>query len=578
MRIAIAQINSTAGDIAGNTARVLKAIEHARNDKADVLVCPEMVILGYPPRDLLLRRGVIETCEQAIRTIQPHTEDLTAIIGTPRSAIGSRRVAHNSAVIFHDGRIIETYDKRLLPGYDVFDEDRYFEPGNTTCIVDIAGTRAGILICEDLWRAEDVTGHTGDIEYAIDPPSELATAGCDVILVPSASPFVAGKGERHLTHLQTLSTELGMPIVLVNQVGGNDDLVFDGRSFAVTPAGGSIQLDAFREDFAIIDPDDLPRSDQPIVMPAREEEIFHALVCGTRDYCHKTGHTRALLGLSGGLDSALVATIAAIALGPENVTAAMMPSKFSSAHSLTDAQDVAKRLRLSHIDTIPIREAHAELRSTLARAIGEQAEGVTDENLQARLRGILLMARANTTGDLLLATSNKSEMAVGYSTLYGDMCGGLAIIADLLKTDAYDIARWVNEHHAEVGLAEPPFPDSVLTRPPSAELRPDQTDQDTLPPYEILDEIIRRYVDRDESAENIIAASGFDPELVVRWTKRIDIFEYKRFQAPVILKISPRAFGRGRPMPIVMKSSAIAESPSTTAGPSRRPSTRRKQA
>lgn len=559
MRIALAQLNPIIGDVAGNAALILKAVEHARHDKADVLVTSELALIGYPPRDLLLREGVVESCERAVQHIAEQARSMTVLIGHPRrSPPGSGRPFHNSVSICSDGKVLAICDKQLLPGYDVFDEDRYFDPGNGSLVVQICSQRVGVLICEDLWRAKDVrTLRTYDRE----PVVECMAKGCDLILSLNASPFVVGKWQRHVQQMSQIAMEYRIPIIAVNQVGANDDLIFDGRSVAVMKDGSlAALLPGFAPSVQTIDLNSEGltmlgiASNEAAQWESQPRELFHALRLGVRDYVHKTGNTQAFIGLSGGIDSALVAVIAAAALGPQHVHGVMMPSMYSSPGSISDSVDVAKRLGLVSSREISIRQLHEAMRSTLATALDGNAMGTTDENVQARLRGVMLMALSNATPkSLLLSTSNKSEIATGYSTLYGDMCGALAVLGDVTKTRIYELARWINAHHAACGFAMAPIPEKSLTKPPSAELRPNQTDQDTLPDYAVLDEIVERYIEREECEATIIAETGFDPALVRKTLGMIDRAQYKRDQAPVVLKTTSRAFGRGRPMPIVMK-------------------------
>lgn len=587
MRIALAQLNPTVGDVAGNTALVIDAIEHAKRDAADVLVTSELVLIGYPPRDLLLRQGVVEACELAVRQIAERADNIWVIVGHPRRVAGGTRPLRNSASICHAGRVIAVCDKQLLPGYDVFDEDRYFDPGGRSLALEIAGRRTGVVICEDLWRAEDVTAER---RYAIEPAAELSAQNCEIIISLNASPFVLGKWQRHVEQMSQIARDLSVPVVAVNQVGANDDLVFDGRSLVVDSGGRpAAVLPGFRSAVEVVD---VPLSGTGAAAPARaaerngadetqrwavaSREIFHALVLGLRDYFGKTGHEQAIIGLSGGIDSAVAAVLAAAALGPGKVRGVTMPSKFSSRGSIDDSRDLARRLGLQAFDEISIRTLHAALIESLEPLLPQIEGSVADENVQSRLRGILLMAVSNANSrSLVISTSNKSEIATGYSTLYGDMCGAVAPLGDLTKTRIYELAGWINANSRECGFAGPPIPDPCIAKPPSAELRPNQTDQDTLPPYELLDDIVERYIDREQSIEAIVATSRMDEALVRRTAAMIDRAQYKRDQAPVILKVTGRAFGRGRPMPIVMKQSAtgsgrpVVDDPSVDSAPGR---------
>ena len=551
MRIALAQLNPTVGDVAGNGRLVCEAVDEARRQQADLLITPEMVLMGYPPRDLIFRQGAVEAAEAAVEMIAAHAGEMTVIVGHPRRCRDNVRTVRNSASICRAGEVLAVYDKRLLPGYDIFDEDRYFDPGGEPCMVEVAGRKVGVLICEDFWRAGDVVTER---DYPIDPAAELTAMGCDVIAVLSASPFIAGKFQVHLDLLRQAAARHGLPIAGVNQVGGNDDLIFDGRSLLMRPDGSILSsLPGWVPAVEVIDLEaEAAGGAWPEIVP--ERGLFDALVLGVRDYCRKTGHEEVLIGLSGGIDSALTAVIAAAALGPANVRGVMMPSRHSSPGSVADSRALAENLRLGACEQVNIDAAYQGMRHMLSPLLAERLEGLPDENIQARLRGVILMAFSNATGALVLATGNKSELSVGYATLYGDMCGALAVLGDVVKTKVYELSRWVNDNHAACGFARPPIPERTLTKPPSAELRPDQTDQDSLPPYDILDQIIDRYVDREESVEHIIEVTGFDRQTVEHFARLIDRSQYKREQAALVLKVTQRAFGRGRPMPVVMRS------------------------
>ncbi len=544
MRVALAQLDPTVGDVAGNAQRLADAAREAVAGGADLLVASELVLVGYPPRDLLERGGLAEACLRAAQRLAADFPSLAMLVGLPRSVPGDPRPLRNSVALLRGGRVEAFADKRLLPSYDVFEEDRFFAPGDASLVFVHAGRRCGIAICEDLWRAQDAGSVRG---YAVDPIADLAASGCEIVFAPSASPFVRGKHALHLAHLAATSRRLGGTLISVNQSGANDELVFDGGSAIARRGAIEHVLPRFREAVAIVDP--AIGGCAPAGEEGWERETFEAIVAGIRGYARKTGHRAALLGLSGGLDSALVAALAAAALGPLNVRGVLLPSRFSSEGSRRDARESVRRLGLGHADELSIEAAHAALAATLVPAIGA-ADGVVDENLQSRARGTLLMAIANATGALLLTTGNKSEMAVGYATLYGDMNGGLAPIGDLLKTDAYALARWMNRHAPSLGFGEPPIPEPSIEKPPSAELRPDQTDQDSLPPYDALDAVIRGWVEESLPLEAIAASSGMPLGDVRALVRSIDRMEFKRKQAPPILKLSRRAFGRGRAMPL----------------------------
>jgi NAD+ synthase (glutamine-hydrolysing) len=544
MRWAIAQIDSTIGDLAGNSERIASAARRAAEAGASLLVVPEMALLGYPPRDLLLREGVAGACVEAAAALAAAFPGITMLLGLPRRVAGDLRPFRNSAALCRGGRIEAFADKQLLPTYDVFDEDRYFTPAPEGLIFEQDGLKVGVAICEDLWRALDARGARS---YPRDPIADLAAAGCKVVLSPGASPFVRGKYEGRIGLLRQIARGSGMAVVQVNLVGASDDLVFDGGSAAFSAAGECLGcLPRFEEGFMLLSPAG-PSATAPAI-DAPEEETFRALVAGIRGYFRKTGHARALLGLSGGIDSAVVAALAAAALGPGQVAGVLLPSRFSSEGSRRDAIESAARLRLAAPREIPIEGPHAALAAAAATAA--PIEGLADENLQSRIRGTLLMAVANSEGSLLLTTGNKSEIATGYCTLYGDMSGALGPIGDLLKTEVYSLARWMNEHHARLGFAGPPVPPSSIEKAPSAELRADQRDQDTLPPYEQLDALIEAAVEQERDETAAAAAAGMPLEEARRWLRLIDLAEFKRHQAAPVLKVKPRSFGRGRPMPL----------------------------
>ncbi len=551
----MAQLNPTVGDVAGNVRLLLEAVDQARRDRADLLVAAEMVLVGYPPRDLLFRKGVVEACEQAVEYVAREAADLVVVVGHPRRCRDGMRF-HNSASICAGGRVVGTCDKRLLPGYDIFDEDRYFEPGDRPCVFEVAGRRLGLLICEDFWQARDVTARR---TYDVDPTREVLDLGCDGLVVINASPFVSGKWQRHVRQLRAEATTHRMPIVAVHQVGANDDLIFDGRSVAVDATGSPLAVlpgwTSAIETIELVDPGTAAAPGLPADVGLDVEplsELFHALVLGIRDYCAKTGHQRVVIGLSGGIDSAVTACLAAAAVGPHNVRGVMMPSRYSSAGSVEDAVELAENLGLPRCDTVPIEALHEGVHDALNEPLGD-AGGVTDENIQARIRGVLLMAISNSTGALVLVPSNKSEMATGYATIYGDMSGALSVLGDVLKTRVYALAEWINSAQRESGFSKPPIPERSLTKAPSAELRPNQTDQDTLPPYEMLDQIVERYIERELSVRQIVEETDLDPALVHETARMIDLAQHKRDQAALVLKVTPRTFGRGRPMPIAMK-------------------------
>ena len=584
MKIALVQQNPIVGDLGRNEASHAEAIARAAREGADLAIFAEMSLLGYPPRDLVGRRGVVDAClAAATRLAAAVPASLAVLVGLPIPAEG--RPFANALALLRGGRIEAYARKQLLPSYDVFDEDRHFAPGDSTFVFAHAGERVAALLCEDLWQADDA-GRAR--RYERDPVADAARQGATILAVASASPFVAGKDRIHGEMLARRARESGAVVASVNAVGGQDDLVFDGGSRVVAPDARVLGACArFAEDFVVVDTRSsreaggAPSHARAIgdghgdgaglhaglhagihaglhadidADPTREDhdaERFHAIVLGTRDYLAKTGHRAAILGLSGGIDSALVAAIAAAAIGPAQVTGILMPSRHSSDGSVTDALETARLLGLGRTETLPIEAIHGAIESTVAGRFA--TDGLAGENLQSRARGLLVMLASNATGALVLTTGNKSEHAMGYATLYGDMNGGLGPIGDLYKTEVYAMARMLNARHRAFGFAQPPIPESSIAKAPSAELRPGQTDQDSLPPYEVLDAILRILVDGEGSLEDAVAATGADPALVAEIARSLDRAQFKRDQAPVILKLSPRAFGRGRRHPIASR-------------------------
>jgi NAD+ synthase/NAD+ synthase (glutamine-hydrolysing) len=545
MKIALLQINPTVGDLEGNARLIADAACEAGRLGADLAVTPELALVGYLPRDLLLSGDfVARSWERLDRLAVTLADGPPTLVGLPepnRSEEG--RPLFNTAALLRNGSVEHRFRKALLPTYDVFDEDRYFEPFHGAQTLEIAGRRLGISICEDVWNDRDFWKRR---RYHHDPVEELVRVGAEAIINLSASPFTVGKHAKREKMLASMAAKYGVPIVYVNQFGGNDDLVFDGRSCAFSFAGHPIARGrSFDRDVVICD----LGSAAPIG-PATdlepESEIWRALILGTRDYARKCGFSRVVLGLSGGIDSALTAAIASEALGAPNVLGVLMPSPYSSRGSVDDSLALAAHLGIPTL-TLPIDACMQAMDRTLHDAFAGTARDVTEENIQARIRGNLLMALSNKRHALLLTTGNKSELAVGYCTLYGDMSGGLGVIADVPKTVVYRVARWLN---ATAGRAM--IPDAILTKAPSAELRPNQTDQDSLPPYDVLDEILQRHIEQHEPAEQIIA-SGFAAETVHRVLTLVHGAEFKRKQAAPGLKVTDRAFGTGWRMPIAAK-------------------------
>ena len=538
MKVALAQINTTVGDFAGNEAKIRAAYQKGTETGVDLVVFPELATCGYPPRDLLLKKQFLlhnlELVERLAETTGK-TGLLVGYVGENEASPG--RDATNAAALCQHGKILATRTKMLLPTYDVFDEDRYFEPATENLPVEFNGQKIGLTVCEDLWNDEDFWHER---RYRRNPAAELAAAGAQIILNLSASPWHLKKNKTRHRMLGSLAAKVKCPLLYCNLVGGNDELVFDGESLAFNSVGQlTAQGGFFSEDFLVVDTGQMKVIEPK--EPVEEEMVFKALVLGLRDYLHKCGFKSAVLGLSGGIDSALTAVLAVEALGKENVRGVSLPSQFSSQGSLDDARLLAKNLGIQY-EVIPIQPMFEAARHQLKTVFAGCKEDTTEENIQARLRGVVLMALSNKFGSLLLTTGNKSELAVGYCTLYGDMCGGLAVISDVPKTMIYPLAHWINR-------AGEVIPTNSITKPPSAELRPNQTDQDSLPPYEALDAILDAYVVQLRSASEIIAA-GFDEATVSRVVRLIDFNEYKRRQAAPGLKVTSKAFGVGRRIPI----------------------------
>jgi len=542
MKIALAQINTTVGDFDANVARLVSAYHKAREAGAAIVVAPELATCGYPPRDLLAKSHFVDANLRAIEELAAVTLDTALVVGyVDRSTAKAGRPLTNSVALLRNGRVVARHHKSLLPSYDVFDEDRYFEPATGNKPVDFDGRSLGLTVCEDLWNEEGFW--RDERRYPNDPVAGLVGQGVDLLLNVSASPWHLGKDELRLEMLSSLARKTEKPLIYCNLVGANDELVFDGGSLVFNAKGKLIaQGAAFAEDLIVVDVD-TANAIKPVVR-SPEENVFDALVLGVRDYLGKCGFKQTVLGLSGGIDSALTAVVAAKALGRENVRGVAMPSQYSSEGSVTDARILAGNLGIQ-FDEIPIEEQFNAVRHRLADVFAGRDEDVTEENIQARIRGVTMMAMSNKFGSLLLTTGNKSELAVGYCTLYGDMCGGLAVISDVPKTLVYEVSRWVNRD-GEI------IPDSTITKPPSAELRPDQKDQDSLPEYEVLDAILEKYVVECRSAKELIA-EGFDEAVVRKIIRLIDLNEYKRRQAAPGLKVTSKAFGIGRRMPIAQR-------------------------
>ncbi len=542
MRVALAQLNFTVGAFEGNYRKIADAASKALAAGADLLLLSELATTGYPPRDLLTQSGFIDAnLALRDRVAALSTEQLGIVIGCaePNSSAGGKPL-FNTAVLCHAGQAVARHRKTLLPSYDVFDEDRYFEPGAGVAPITFKGVRLGLTVCEEVWNDPEFWPRR---LYPRDPVADLAAQGVDLFVNISSSPFEMGKATIRRDMIRQHAARHRVPFLYLNQVGGNDELIFDGHSLGVDASGGLMLRAAdFEEDFVVVDVLDGGSAPAALatVSQSREQEAWHALTLGLRDYVTKCGFTSVVLGLSGGIDSALTAALAAEALGPARVTGIAMPTRYSSGHSVRDAETLARTLGIA-FHVVPIDDIFQSYLDTLAGVL-PGPQGVAEENIQARVRGAVLMAYSNKHGCLLLSTGNKSELAVGYCTLYGDMCGGLAVINDVPKTLVYDLARYVNRD-GEV------IPVSSITKPPSAELRPNQTDQDTLPPYEVIDAIVEGYVERGLDRQALVA-QGHAAAVVADVVGRIDRNEYKRRQAAPGLRITSQAFGVGRRFPL----------------------------
>ena len=559
MRIGVAQVNAVVGDFPGNAKRLLQAYRECIEKGAELVVTPEMSLVGYPPRDLVFKSQFVPKCLQALDYLAGETREVPLLVGyvdeNDGDAIG--KPFRNAAALLYDGKVQAKVWKTLLPTYDVFDERRYFEAAESCEPIVWNGHRLGVTVCEDIWT-EDFLQRPF---YDRDPAEELVAKGVDVIINLSASPFHLGKPAGRRAMLSGVAEEAQVPVVYCNSVGANDQLVFDGHSLVVWPGGEVVEMVGFEEECRVVEifnsqfsnakTDDVARRaaadtacPEPGQLQSAEEQLWKALVLGLRDYARKTGFSSVCLGLSGGIDSALTAAVAAEALGPENVHGLTMPSPYSSGGSVDDSFALAKILGI-RCDEVGITEIFDSVKGAMAPLFEGMKEDVTEENMQARIRGLLLMALSNKHNHLLLTTGNKSELGVGYCTIYGDMCGGLAVISDLPKTKVFDVCRWLNREREVI-------PWNTINKPPSAELRPDQKDQDTLPEYEVLDGILEAYVEKHLSTDEIVAL-GFE-ETLVRWVqRRVDLNEWKRQQAAPGIRVTSKAFGIGRRMPIVQR-------------------------
>jgi NAD+ synthase (glutamine-hydrolysing) len=539
MKIALCQTNPIIGHFEHNTALLRSRLEEARARGCSLAVFPELSLIGYPPRDLLERPAFVRDSREALERFAREVRGIHALCGFVEPGKTGNRLI-NGAAILGEGRVLKRGGKRLLPTYDVFDEARYFEPAPRSLRFELQGLRVAVTVCEDIWNVGDIAELPIPL-YDVHPVEELSARGMDLLVNISASPYTMGKPALRTDILKRLSARYDVPIVYCNQTGGNDDLLFDGSSMVVDREGRLAQAAPEFEEAVLYWDSEAEAGPVPAPWLDRTASVLEGLVMGTRDYTRKCGFRQALVGLSGGIDSALVAVIAARALGPENVIGVSMPSEFTSDMSREDARELSRNLGI-RFEEIPIQDVFERFKEALSPLFRGMEEDETEENIQARVRGTLLMAVSNKLGALLLSTGNKSELAMGYCTLYGDMSGGLAVISDVPKTLCYRIARLINE-------SGPIIPERIITRPPSAELRPDQTDQDTLPPYDLLDRILEDALERNMSQEEI-SARGFDPAVVAGVFRRLNLNEYKRRQAPPGLKVTSKAFGYGRRYPI----------------------------
>lgn len=544
MKIALGQINPTIGDFSGNSKKIIESARQALDLGAQMVLFPELAVCGYPPRDLLEKPAFVERSQQVVNEIARAVPQITVICGFVSPAkVETGKSVMNSAAVLREGSVQFVQSKMLLPTYDVFDESRYFDPAESQKLFPFCSKQFALTICEDAWNDKHFWHRR---LYRVDPVDELLRAGGNMVLNISASPFHLGKRELRRQMLETVARDNKVPVLFVNQVGGNDSLIFDGSSMVIAPDGNIVaQGKSFAEDLVLFDSETMQGDMHEQVTPG-VPSAYAALVLGTRDYVRKCGFSRVVIGLSGGIDSALTAAIAVDALGKENVTGVAMPSQYSSEHSIKDARELACKLGI-RFEVVPIGPIFDGYRKALEPLFAGTPENVAEENIQSRIRGNILMAFSNKFGELVLTTGNKSEVGVGYCTLYGDMVGGLGVISDVPKTMVYSLSRYVNS-------LKPVIPQSTIDKPPSAELRPGQMDSDTLPPYEILDNILEDYVEDYRTAEQIAADRGYDVRLVRDVVRMIERSEYKRQQAAPGLKITPKAFGFGRRFPIAQKS------------------------
>ena len=548
MKIALAQLNYHVANFGFNTEKIIKAIEEAKEKGAELVVFSELSVCGYPPYDFLERKEFVESCENMINEISVYCKGIAAVVGAPSINPESKgKNLFNSAYFLADGGVKAVTHKTLLPNYDVFDEYRYFEPNSKFELVEYNGKKIAVTVCEDLWDEQPVANSFARSKlYTKSPMEELMTLSPDFVVNIAASPFSYSQIDIRRQIVENKARRHNIPVIYVNQAGANTDLVFDGNSMVVNSKGDVVmQLKGFEEDIRTIDTEEIEEIEAiEFGEPDKIKNIQDALVLGVKDYFAKMGFKKATLGLSGGIDSAVTVVIAVMALGKENVRVLLLPSKYSSDHSIKDAVDLAENLGIQY-DTVPIKDIVSAFDETLDPLFKGLPPDVAEENVQARIRGTLLMALSNKFGHILLNTSNKSEAAVGYGTLYGDMNGGLSVLGDVYKTDVFKLARYMNRD-------EEVIPENTIVKPPSAELRPDQKDSDSLPDYDVLDKVLYRYIEQEQSPKEIIDA-GFDEAVVNRAVRLVNMNEYKRYQTPPIIRVSSKAFGIGRRMPLVAK-------------------------
>ena len=540
MKIAIAQLNYIIGDFEGNTAKIIEAIHMAENDNADIIAFAELSVTGYPPRDFLEFSDFIKRAEHSIEKIKEHTQNIAVVVGSPsRNPEIEGKDLYNSVYFLYGGKEVLRQHKALLPTYDIFDEYRYFEPARDFNIVEFKGKKIAVNVCEDLWNL----GNENPL-YTINPMDEVLQYVPDIIINISASPFHYNQAKSRKAVLKANVERYKIPLFYINHIGAQTELIFDGGSMVWSPDGKIYEeMPYFREEIKVFDLDEVNKGENTTEQDQDKISLIHqALNLGIKDYFGKLGLTKAVIGLSGGLDSAVTTVLAAEALGTENVIAVLMPSQFSSDHSVTDSVDLAENLGIRY-EIIKIEEIYNIIEEKLKPVFGDLPFNVTEENIQARIRGLLVMAVSNKFGNILLNTTNKSEMAVGYGTLYGDLAGGLSVIGDLYKTEVYKLADHINREKEVI-------PQNIIDKKPSAELRPNQFDTDSLPPYEVLDEILYQYIEKRQGPKDLIN-KGFDPALVARILKMVNVNEFKRHQTAPILRVSEKAFGVGRRMPIV---------------------------